>query len=512
MNKKEQFHWADQVADKVIQEKGDKDSYTVAAGITPSGTIHIGNFREIITTDLVAKALEKKGKKVRFIYSWDDYDRFRKVPKNVDQDFEKYIGMSISEVPDPWKCHKSYAEHFEKEMEESLPNVNIKPEFIRQSEMYKACKYAEGIKEALNNKDKIIEILNKYRKEHLLDDWYPVNIYCSECKKDFTKVRSYDGEYGIDYECKCGHKETLDFRKQGNINLKWRSDWPMRWNYEKIDFEPGGKDHSAAGGSYQTGKEIIETIWNKDAPSYAIYEWIGLKGGGQFASSKGVVVTLKEVLEVYEPEIVRFLFAGTRPNTEFAISFDADVLKIYSDYDKLEKIYFGKEPCSDEKLSKQKRIYELSSIKIPKEIPFHPSFRHLTMLVQIFQGDIEKVLEYYEKDKKTELRANLAWNWIQKHAPEEFKFTLQEKSQVELDEKEKSSLRLLIGKLKQKDYDEETLFEEFYSICQESNINNTDFFKAAYLVLINKERGPRLASFILAVGKEKIIEILETIK
>jgi lysyl-tRNA synthetase, class I len=192
MEKKKQFHWADEVAENVIHQKGDKESYTVASGITPSGKIHIGNFREIITTDLVTKALEKKGKKVRFIYSWDDYDRFRKVPKNVPDSFEKYLGMPISEVPDPDDCHDSYSEHFEKELEVSLPAVGINPEFIQQNKMYKSCKYAEGIKKALVNKDKIAEILNKYRSEHLLDDWYPVIIYCNECKKDSTKVTNYE--------------------------------------------------------------------------------------------------------------------------------------------------------------------------------------------------------------------------------------------------------------------------------------------------------------------------------
>ena len=34
----ENLHWADQFAAKVIKEKGDKDIYTVAAGITPSGS------------------------------------------------------------------------------------------------------------------------------------------------------------------------------------------------------------------------------------------------------------------------------------------------------------------------------------------------------------------------------------------------------------------------------------------------------------------------------------------
>ena len=81
----ESLHWADQTARRIIKENGDKDKYTVAAGITPSGTVHIGNFREVITVDLVAKALKSKGKDVRFIYSWDDYDVFRKVPVGMPQ-------------------------------------------------------------------------------------------------------------------------------------------------------------------------------------------------------------------------------------------------------------------------------------------------------------------------------------------------------------------------------------------------------------------------------------------
>ena len=42
-------HWADQTAEKIIRERGDLDVYTCASGITPSGTVHIGNFREIIS-------------------------------------------------------------------------------------------------------------------------------------------------------------------------------------------------------------------------------------------------------------------------------------------------------------------------------------------------------------------------------------------------------------------------------------------------------------------------------
>ena len=57
MKDNEKRHWADLAAEKIIKEKGDKKTYVCAAGITPSGTVHIGNFREVITTDLVVKAL-----------------------------------------------------------------------------------------------------------------------------------------------------------------------------------------------------------------------------------------------------------------------------------------------------------------------------------------------------------------------------------------------------------------------------------------------------------------------
>ncbi|MBQ6565471.1 MAG: lysine--tRNA ligase, partial [Treponema sp.] len=56
-NTNELCHWADQMADKIIKTRGDLPLYTCASGITPSGTVHIGNFREIMTVDLIVRAL-----------------------------------------------------------------------------------------------------------------------------------------------------------------------------------------------------------------------------------------------------------------------------------------------------------------------------------------------------------------------------------------------------------------------------------------------------------------------
>ena len=113
------MHWSDEVAAKIIARRPDKEEYVCAAGISPSGSIHIGNFRDIATSYFVVKALERAGKKARLLFSWDEFDRLRKVPKNVSavrDDFEQYVGFPYVDVPDPFDSGaKSYAAYFENE-------------------------------------------------------------------------------------------------------------------------------------------------------------------------------------------------------------------------------------------------------------------------------------------------------------------------------------------------------------------------------------------------------------
>jgi len=494
----DKFFWADSIADRIIKEKGNKKEYVCASGITPSGTVHIGNFREIITTDLVVKALENKGKKVKFIYSWDDFDRFRKVPKNVSKEYEKYLGMPLSDIPSPFEDGKTYAQHFEKEFEGQLKKVGIKPHFIYQNEMNKKCKYAKLIKIAIEKRREIMNILDKYRKEPLSENWWPVVVYCEKCKKDFTKIINIKN-YEIEYECKCGYKGKVDFSKKGVVNAPWRVDWPMRWKYENVDFEPGGIDHSVHGGSYTTAKEIIKDIFDGEIPIYQFYDWVKIKGGKEFSSSTGNVTTVDDVEEVYEPEIIRYLFVGTKPRTGFQISFDNDVIKIYEDYDALEEKYYSKKADA-----REKRIYELSRLKISKKKPEKVSFRHLVSLVQTGRLD--------DLNKESKIRAEKVKNWVEKYAGEDMKFKVQENINVKLNDKEKHSLIKLKEVLKKKKHTEESLFNEFYKICEESNIKNTEFFDAAYRVIINKKKGPRLVALILIAGQDKIIKLLEQVK
>ncbi len=509
---KEGFHWADGIAEQLIKTGSKTKQFVCAAGITPSGTVHIGNFREAITVDLVARALRDRDKKTRFIYSWDDFDRLRKVPKNMPKPdvLEQYIGMPVTKTPDTFGCHKSYAEHFEREFEEVLPVLGIASEIIYQAKKYENCDYAEEIKFILKNREKIKAILDKYKTELTGEDWWPVQIYCEKCKRDTTKIISWDNEHILEYECKCGYKGRINFSKKGIVKLPWRIDWPMRWHFEQVDFEPGGKEHSTPGGSRTTAKEIMESVYNEKAPLYLKYDFIVIKGeGGKMSSSLGNVIRPKDCLEIYEPQILRYLFVKTRPNTEFAISFDADVLKIYSEYDSLEENYFAN------KLGKkEKRIYELSQVKenSNKKI-FAPQFRQLSELVQ-FKDDFE-ILKFYKKEIKTQKdenrtleRIKLARNWL-KFAPPEFVFSMKEKIDAKLDENEKRLFRKLKQTV-QKAKTEDELADKMRELCTLEKTDIKDFFKTAYQIILGKEQGPRLSTLIV-LNKERVLHLLKQI-
>ena len=45
--------------------------------------------------------------------SFDEYDRFRKVPGNIDKSYEKYIGMPYTDLPSPYTENESYATYME---------------------------------------------------------------------------------------------------------------------------------------------------------------------------------------------------------------------------------------------------------------------------------------------------------------------------------------------------------------------------------------------------------------
>jgi lysyl-tRNA synthetase class 1 len=450
------------------------------------------------------------------------------------EELEKFLRFPITMVPDPWDRDTSYARHHEVDVETMLPEVGIHPEYLYQAERYRASRYAEGIRKALEHRDTLKTILDKFRDEDhkIQGEWWPVSVFCDHCNRDDTDIDGWDGDWGLSYHCNsCGHSETVDIRKAAGVKLGWRIDWPMRWEHEQVDFEPAGKDHHSQGGSFDTARHVSKEVYNWEAPITFRYDFIGTKGiPGKMSSSSGVVVDLKDVLRVYTPELTRYLFAGTRPNTEFTISFDLDVIKIYEDYDRLERIAWKAEEAKDESAyRKARRIYELSQVDwdpkgslVPPVMPCQIPFRHLCNLIQIADGNIDQAMANLENSgsgpKPEQLpglkaRAERAKYWAENCAPEEFRFHLRAPGeQAALSGAEAAAIRDLRDKVIagiDQYADDKSCAEAIYKVAEDHNLDGKALFRAAYQALIGKDQGPRLANFLRSINRERLLGILE---
>ncbi len=535
------MHWSEEIAQKIIERNPNKEEYVCAAGISPSGSVHIGNFRDVATPLFVVKALQKKGKKAKLLFSWDEYDRCRKIPANVQavvgSDFDKYIGVPYVDIPDPWGCHENYAKHFEEEFLNAMKQFGIEMDCRYQSEMYRSGKYTEDILESLRKRGEIFEILDSFKtkdssksEEELKaehdaekEKYYPVSIFCPECHTDFTTITALSDDCTeADYTCRCGHCGHFNFRTDFNCKLGWKIDWPMRWRYEQVDFEPGGKDHAAPTGSYSNSKVISKQIFGYEAPLFQGYEFIGIKGmTGKMSSSSGLNLTPETLLKLYQPEIILWLYAKTDPTKAFDFCFDDGILRQYFEFDKmLTDVREGK--ASDA----VREIMELCAVKgrEPQTVP-------MALLVQLgsivnfnvpmLETVFEKIGMFY-KAEQFEDRLSRAKFWLEQCAPEQvnrLRTTRNFEVWNALDEKEQQAVRLLQAYIAKGGYTLDELNAALYAIPKQvygTELSDKElrsiqggFFRNVYRLLIDKEKGPRLYLFLYAIEPEKYVGLLD---
>jgi lysyl-tRNA synthetase class 1 len=128
--------------------------------------------------------------------------------------------------------------------------------------------------------------------------------------------------------------------------LKWRLEWPAKWMIFGTSAEPFGKDHAAAGGSYDSGKRLVSEIFGGKAPYPIPYEFVQLKSGGQIVQmhkSLGSAVTGLDAINMTPPEVLNYLFLRTQPNRAIDYDYGMGLLDMTDEYDRMEKAYFSKE-------------------------------------------------------------------------------------------------------------------------------------------------------------------------
>ncbi len=506
-----------------------------AAGISPSGSIHIGNFRDIATSYFVARSIRKMGKKAKLLFSWDEFDRMRKVPVNVakvNDDMEKYIGCPYVDVPNPFPNSdaKNYAEYFEKEFETSLQKFGIQMEFRHQAEMYRSGKYKDYVLLALKKRGEIFDIIDSHRtqdaQEGEREAYYPVSIYCPKCGRDTTKIDSLSDDCTkAEYSCKCGFSGHFDFTKDFNCKLAWKIDWPMRWCYEGVDFEPGGKDHASINGSYDTSKHISKQIFGYDAPIFQGYEFIGISDAGsatgKMSGSSGLNLTPETLLKLYQPEVLLWLYSRNEPLKAFNFCLDDGILRQYFEFDKMYNDV--KNGTADEKT---KAIMDLVTVEGRELSPVPMGL--IVQLGSVVNFNLKMLEIVFEKIgtpfKYEEFKDRLerAKYWLEKCSPKDMnklRTTRNWDVYNTLNEQEKQEISQLYDYLKNSTYDLGELQTELYAIPKRVRGLTTEdkelkacqgaFFKNVYRLLIDKEKGPRLYLFLYAIDSANYLPLLD---
>ena len=574
--------WVTRLADEVIADAKDRgiDKIVCASGISPSGPIHLGNFRELITPHLVADEIKRRGVPCEHILSWDDYDRFRRVPKGqpgVDESWEQYIGMPLTSVPAPaGSPHANWADHYKAPLLEAMERLGIEVRGISQTAQYTAGAYVDEVLLAMRERARIDEVLGRYRTLEAAaeakqkasgkgkrveltpeqeeaqteaergsgaaseDDgsqgnrgYYPYRPYCTSCGTDFTTVTAYDDETNdLTYVCaKCGNEETVDLKTFRHGKLVWKVDWPMRWGYEQVLFEPSGVDHQSPGSSFVVGKELAP-IFGWQRPIGPMYAFVGIAGMAKMSSSRGGVPIPNDALEVMEPQVLRWLYARRRPNQSFDIAFGQELQRLYDEWDALgRKVAGGAAQAGD--LAAHMRATSTASGVLPST-PHPMPFRTIASVVDITQGDeaqTVRILSDLDPDEpvgsidELQPRLGCARRWMLGYVPAEDRTVVRSTPDVDLlgrlDEQQRESLRMLVERLDEH-WSLDGLTHLVYAVPKvqrgidpaakvkdpELSKAQRAFFVLLYELLVGKDTGPRLPTLLLALGKDKVKALL----
>ena len=541
--------WIQRAADDVIKHARQAHAggtIVCDTGISPSGPIHLGNLREVMTVHFVAEELKARGYDAVHLHSWDDYDRFRKVPAGIDPSLAEHIGRPVSAVPDPSGDHDSYASHFIAEFAESLATLGVSMREIRQSERYPRGEYNSAIRYAMDRRAEIFDILARFQTESIQAqpieqrraNYYPFKPYCETCGKDSTTVTGWDGLVAA-YRCADGHAGEISIGDGERISgkLVWKVDWPMRWVHERVDFEPAGEDHHAPTSGIASGGVLIREIFNETPPLSFPYSFVGMSGGSsKMSSSAGGAAIPATALDVLEPAIVRWLYARRTPSQSFTIDISPrGVQRLYDEWDQ-----FTARAGSPDATAFDAHLLRTcleTSVGPVRHSRLPVSFRLLASAADLTQANVEQLERLISQHLRgdnvpsgerlhelLEPRLTCAINFATRLVPSEERTTIRTAFGAEaweaLDEQTRKGVRMLDERLDDA-WNLEDLTKLVYAVpkllmglgedappSQELKKAQRSFFAALYQLLCSSDTGPRLPTLLLSIGPEHAHRLL----
>jgi lysyl-tRNA synthetase class 1 len=523
--------WYDMMAKKVIEReqslKRDMSKVRTEMGLGASGFPHIGSLGDASRSYAVTLALKNMDCNSELVAFCDDKDGLRKVPAglpaDIAQSLEKYLGYSVSTIPDPFGCHESYGKHMSSLLLDALDTCGIEYTYYSANEVYKKGLLLNEIRDILTNAKQIGEIVKEAVGQETYTEVLPFFAVCEKCGHLYT-TRAYKFDPKTDkvtYKCEgleirgklipgCGHEGEVDI-KSGNGKLTWKSEFAARWRALDIRFEAYGKDIAD---SVKINDRICREVLKFEPPSHAKYEMFLDKGGKKISKSAGNVFTPQVWFRYGSPQSLLLLmlkrFVGTR-------TLDvSDIPSYMNELDEMEDVYFGKKQVSEkEKIRLTGLLKYCYVMKPPTKASIHVPYNLMAFLVKLAPKDClndyvaEKLQNYGYLQKGQGIDAGLAkridyaLNWTQD-------FEEITETDVTLSAEEKKALTELIPAL-EAESDPDKIQNAIFTAAKTNNLKPAKFFKLLYQILLGAQQGPRLGPYLIAMGNQNVVAALSRV-
>lgn len=488
---------------------------------TPSGLVTVGALRGVLMHDCIARALRDAGAPVEFLYGFDDYDPMDALPPSLP-DYAPYLGMPFAHIPSPEGRAPSYGHYYADEFAAVFARLGAHPRVYRTSELYRAGRFDEAIRRALDRVDAIREIYREVTHSTRIDEgWWPVQVLCERCGRiGTTNVVRWDGRE-VEYVCapdKVSWARGCGYRGRrspfgGGSKLLYRVEWPAKWTILGVTVEGAGKDHMTRGGSHDVAAAVSASVFGRPAPYAFAYEFL-LYGGKKMSTSQAVGATAAEIIRVLRPELARFLIVRPLPRRQVEFDPGGDTIpNLYDEYDRAAAAYFGEVENPD-----LRRTFYFSIVEDEPVRCYRPRFLKVAHLVQMPQVDLERAVArdkgapLVDADRRElALRAADARRWLATYAPDHHKFEVRPElppSAEALSQAQRRYLARVAEALGGRAWTGPELQAHLHALRAELGLDPREAFGAIYRAFLGKDSGPQAGWMLAALEPRFVIERL----
>lgn len=510
------MQWLNSIVDDLIARQPE-GVILIESGASPSGTYHLGHMRELLTPDAILLELRRRGREARHIHFVDDLDALRKVPFNVSAEYDKYLGMPLCDIPAPDGSSLSYADYFLDSFKQAGEKLGIEVEYLYAHDKYRAGEVVSAIERSLERIPQARAALETVSGRQLDESWSPIQVMEQGRLKNRQFVSMDTATKELQYIDANGETKTIRY-DSGLVKLDWRLDWPGRWWLLRVTAEPFGRDHASAGGSYETGVQIMKDVYEAEAPYPIPYDFINMAGDTKkMSASKGTGLDAMEGAEIMPAEVVRYFILGAPPSKRLYFDPINGVVKLMDEYAAL--------AAKANKTESEEQLLYICTRGDQERTVSRVPFSHLVASYQAALRDPAKTLEIIKRTehKQTAIEdAEIIGNelqfidaWLDKHAPEQVKFELRDTvDATEFTDTEVALFASLAEKVAAAPEDADGAFYHLalYELKDTYGLAPQEVFSALYRLLIGKTSGPRAGWFLSMLQRDWLIDRLRLVQ